>query len=188
MRKSIATVSLSGSLAEKLAAAAAAAGFDGVEIFENDLLASPLSPEEVRLRAADLGLAIEIYQPFRDFEAVPADVRLAVLPQRPGPPAGREPRTPPTARSASPSTWLPAPANTTFPGSTSPWPPATSSPPHAGCVTSGPRCCRFRATTTTTDGGHVRVCGTADGTGIRQRPLPGERRPAALAGSGGAGR
>jgi 4-hydroxyphenylpyruvate dioxygenase len=73
MRKSIATVSLSGSLAEKLAAAAAA-GFDGVEIFENDLLASPMSPEEVRLRAADLGLAIEIYQPFRDFEAVPAEV------------------------------------------------------------------------------------------------------------------
>ena len=46
MRKSIATVSLSGTLAEKLTAIAGA-GFDGVEIFENDLLASPLSPEEV---------------------------------------------------------------------------------------------------------------------------------------------
>ena len=34
---------LSGTLEEKLAAAAAA-GFDGVEIFENDLVASPLSP------------------------------------------------------------------------------------------------------------------------------------------------
>jgi 4-hydroxyphenylpyruvate dioxygenase len=73
MRKTIATVSLSGSLAEKLAAASAA-GFDGVEIFENDLLASPLSPEEIRVRAADLGLAIDLYQPFRDFEAVPEDV------------------------------------------------------------------------------------------------------------------
>ncbi|MCG5212852.1 sugar phosphate isomerase/epimerase and 4-hydroxyphenylpyruvate domain-containing protein [Streptosporangium sp. KLBMP 9127] len=73
MRKSIATVSLSGTLAEKLTAIADA-GFDGVEIFENDLLASPLSPEEVRLRAADLGLSIDLYQPFRDFEAVPADV------------------------------------------------------------------------------------------------------------------
>ncbi|MFF2076119.1 bifunctional sugar phosphate isomerase/epimerase/4-hydroxyphenylpyruvate dioxygenase family protein [Kitasatospora sp. NPDC058162] len=73
MRKSIATVSLSGSLSEKLAAIAAA-GFDGVEIFENDLLASPLAPEEVRMRAADLGLRIELYQPFRDFEAVPDDL------------------------------------------------------------------------------------------------------------------
>ncbi|MEU6003874.1 hypothetical protein ABZ837_39485, partial [Streptomyces sp. NPDC047197] len=30
----------------------------------------PLSPEEVRLRCADLGLGIDLYQPFRDFEAV----------------------------------------------------------------------------------------------------------------------
>ncbi|MEV1243078.1 TIM barrel protein [Nonomuraea sp. NPDC049750] len=73
MRKSIATVSVSGTLAEKLAAISAA-GFDGVEIFENDLLVSPLSPEEVRARAADLGLGIDLYQPFRDFEAVPGDV------------------------------------------------------------------------------------------------------------------
>ncbi|MET9436612.1 TIM barrel protein [Streptomyces sp. NPDC006551] len=72
MRTSIATVSLSGPLSEKLTAVAAA-GFDGVEIFENDLLTAPLSPEEVRLRCADLGLRIELYQPFRDFEAVPAD-------------------------------------------------------------------------------------------------------------------
>ncbi|MEV0347493.1 TIM barrel protein [Nonomuraea sp. NPDC050680] len=73
MRKSIATVSVSGTLAEKLTAISAA-GFDGVEIFENDLLVSPLSPEEVRGRAGDLGLGIDLYQPFRDFEAVPGDV------------------------------------------------------------------------------------------------------------------
>ncbi|MBO2463568.1 bifunctional sugar phosphate isomerase/epimerase/4-hydroxyphenylpyruvate dioxygenase family protein [Actinomadura violacea] len=72
MRRSIATVSLSGSLADKLTAIGGA-GFDGVEIFENDLLVSGLSPEDVRRRAADLGLAIELYQPFRDFEAVPPD-------------------------------------------------------------------------------------------------------------------
>ncbi|WP_426567961.1 bifunctional sugar phosphate isomerase/epimerase/4-hydroxyphenylpyruvate dioxygenase family protein [Streptomyces canus] len=72
MRTSIATVSLSGSLTEKLTAAARA-GFDGVEIFENDLLASPLGPEEVRARCADLGLGIDLYQPMRDMEAVPAD-------------------------------------------------------------------------------------------------------------------
>ncbi|KPI14646.1 Xylose isomerase domain-containing protein TIM barrel [Actinobacteria bacterium OK074] len=72
MRTSIATVSLSGSLTEKLTAAARA-GFDGVEIFENDLLASLLTPEEIRARCADLGLGIDLYQPMRDMEAVPAD-------------------------------------------------------------------------------------------------------------------
>ncbi|MGW5466755.1 bifunctional sugar phosphate isomerase/epimerase/4-hydroxyphenylpyruvate dioxygenase family protein [Streptomyces chartreusis] len=72
MRTSIATVSLSGSLTEKLTAASRA-GFDGVEIFENDLLASPLGPEEVRARCADLGLSIDLYQPMRDIEAVPAE-------------------------------------------------------------------------------------------------------------------
>lgn len=70
MRTSIATVSLSGSLTEKLTAAARA-GFDGVEIFENDLLASPLTAEEIRARTADLGLGIDLYQPMRDIEAVP---------------------------------------------------------------------------------------------------------------------
>ncbi|MGY1496244.1 TIM barrel protein [Streptomyces sp. QTS52] len=72
MRTSIATVSLSGSLTEKLTAASRA-GFDGVEIFENDLLASPLTPEEIRARCADLGLTIDLYQPMRDIEAVPED-------------------------------------------------------------------------------------------------------------------
>jgi 4-hydroxyphenylpyruvate dioxygenase len=75
MRTSIATVCLSGGLDEKLAAAAAA-GFDGVEVFENDLIASPSSPTEIRRRVEDLGLSMELYQPFRDFEAVPPD-RLA---------------------------------------------------------------------------------------------------------------
>ncbi|MFE6194248.1 bifunctional sugar phosphate isomerase/epimerase/4-hydroxyphenylpyruvate dioxygenase family protein [Streptomyces sp. NPDC057838] len=72
MRTSIATVSLSGSLTEKLDAAARA-GFDGVEIFENDLLPSPLTPEEIRARCADLGLGIDLYQPMRDIEAVPEE-------------------------------------------------------------------------------------------------------------------
>jgi len=72
MRTSIATVSLSGTLAEKLDAAAAA-GFDGVEIFENDLVASPLSPEEVRDRAAAAGLTLDLYQPLRDFEGAPPE-------------------------------------------------------------------------------------------------------------------
>ena len=69
MRRSIATVCLSGTLDEKLAAAANA-GFDGIELFEADLINSPLSPTEVRERAEHLGLTIDLYQPFRDFEAV----------------------------------------------------------------------------------------------------------------------
>jgi 4-hydroxyphenylpyruvate dioxygenase len=69
VRHGIATVCLSGSLEDKLAAAAGA-GFDGVEVFEPDLIGSRLSPDEVRRRAAELGLSIDLYQPFRDFEAV----------------------------------------------------------------------------------------------------------------------
>ncbi len=68
--KSIATVSLSGTLPEKLEAAAAI-GFDGVEIFENDLLTFDGSPEDVRELAVNLGLTITCFQPFRDFEAMP---------------------------------------------------------------------------------------------------------------------
>ncbi|MDO5739987.1 MAG: TIM barrel protein [Ornithinimicrobium sp.] len=68
LETSVATVSLSGTLAEKLAAAQAA-GFDGVEIFEHDLLAGPLTPEDVRRRCADLGLTITMFQPFRDVDS-----------------------------------------------------------------------------------------------------------------------
>ena len=74
----IATVCLSGTLDDKLAAVAAA-GFDGVEIFENDLVVSPWSPKQLRDRCADLGLTVDLYQPFRDFEAVPPDVLAANL-------------------------------------------------------------------------------------------------------------
>ena len=72
MQRSIATVSLSGTLPEKLEAIAAA-GFDGVEIFENDLLYYDGSPSEIRKRCADLGLAITLFQPFRDFEGCRRD-------------------------------------------------------------------------------------------------------------------
>ena len=72
MQRSIATVSLSGTLPDKLEAIAAA-GFDGVEIFENDLLYYGGSPREVRRVCADLGLAITLFQPFRDFEGCRRD-------------------------------------------------------------------------------------------------------------------
>lgn len=72
MHRSIATVSLSGTLPEKLEAVAAA-GFDGVEIFENDLLYYDGSPREIRQMCADLGIAITLFQPFRDFEGMPRE-------------------------------------------------------------------------------------------------------------------
>jgi 4-hydroxyphenylpyruvate dioxygenase len=67
--KSIATVSISCTLAEKMEGAAAI-GFDGVEIFENDLLTFEGSPGDVRYLADSLGLSITCFQPFRDFEAM----------------------------------------------------------------------------------------------------------------------
>ncbi|HEV8258775.1 MAG TPA: TIM barrel protein [Casimicrobiaceae bacterium] len=70
MRKSIATVCLSGTLGDKLEAIAAAR-FDAVEIFENDLIYFNGSPRDLSAMAADLGLGIDLYQPFRDFEGVP---------------------------------------------------------------------------------------------------------------------
>ena len=74
MRMSIATVCLSGGLAEKLEAIANA-GFKGVEIFENDLLSFNGPPRDVRKMAADLNLDIITFQPFRDFEGLPAERR-----------------------------------------------------------------------------------------------------------------
>ncbi|MGF6733069.1 4-hydroxyphenylpyruvate dioxygenase [Paraburkholderia youngii] len=69
MQRSIATVSISGTLVEKLSAIRAA-GFEGVEIFENDLLYFDGSPADVRRIADDLGLKIMLFQPFRDFDGV----------------------------------------------------------------------------------------------------------------------
>lgn len=74
MKTSIATVSISGELPEKLEAIARA-GFDGVEIFENDFLAFDGSPAEVGRMARDLGLDITLFQPFRDFEGMPEPFR-----------------------------------------------------------------------------------------------------------------
>lgn len=78
MQKSIATVSLSGSLNEKLTAIAAAK-FSGVEIFENDLLSFNGTPADVRRMTADLGLRIVAFQPFRDLEGMPPARRPRVF-------------------------------------------------------------------------------------------------------------
>ncbi|KXC06807.1 sugar phosphate isomerase/epimerase and 4-hydroxyphenylpyruvate domain-containing protein [Microbacterium hominis] len=69
MRTSIATVCVSGTLVDKLHACAEA-GFDGVEVFEPDLVAAPESPEEIRAVADRLGLTLDLFQPLRDVEGV----------------------------------------------------------------------------------------------------------------------
>lgn len=74
MKTSIATVSIAGDLVEKFAAISAA-GFDGIEIFENDFLAFDGSPRDVGTMARDAGLAITLFQPFRDFEGLPEPQR-----------------------------------------------------------------------------------------------------------------
>ena len=74
MKTSIATVSISGDFSEKLDAIAAA-GFDGVEIFENDFLSFDGTPKDVGRRIRNAGLEITLFQPFRDFEGLPEPQR-----------------------------------------------------------------------------------------------------------------
>lgn len=74
MKTSIATVSISGSLTSKLEAIAAA-GFDGIEIFEQDFIAQASNPRDVGQMVRDHGLDITLFQPFRDFESLPEPYR-----------------------------------------------------------------------------------------------------------------
>ena len=74
MKTSIATVSISGNFGEKLEAIAAA-GFDGIEFFEQDFIADAGSPREVGERIRGMGLEITLFQPFRDFEGLPKALR-----------------------------------------------------------------------------------------------------------------
>jgi 4-hydroxyphenylpyruvate dioxygenase len=74
MKTGIATVSIAGDFATKLEAIAAA-GFDGIEIFEQDFLASDLSPQVAGQMVRDHGLEVLLFQPFRDFEGLPDPLR-----------------------------------------------------------------------------------------------------------------
>src|SRR5262249_44199586 len=78
MFTSIATVSISGTLEQKLRVIARAA-FDGVEVFENDLLTAQGSPRETGAFMRDLGLKCTLFQPFRDFEGMPGHLRARVF-------------------------------------------------------------------------------------------------------------
>src|SRR5690349_15449449 len=77
-RMTIATGCLSGTLDDKLAATAAAR-FDGIELFDRDLVASSWSPGRIRQECTRRGLTIDLFQPLRDFEAVPPDLFAANL-------------------------------------------------------------------------------------------------------------
>ncbi|OHV08754.1 sugar phosphate isomerase/epimerase family protein [Kushneria phosphatilytica] len=68
--KAIATVSLSGRLVDKLEAIAAA-GFDGVELFEPDVREAEESPQTIAELATRLGLAIVALQPWPDVLGAP---------------------------------------------------------------------------------------------------------------------
>jgi 4-hydroxyphenylpyruvate dioxygenase len=74
----IATISVNGPLRAKLRAIADA-GFEHVEIFESDLLASPEPVHVIGAMMRDLGLTCVAFQPFRDFEGMPANLRSRVF-------------------------------------------------------------------------------------------------------------
>lgn len=70
----MATVTVAGTLRDKLAAISAA-GFTAVEIFEQDFVASDMSAREVGDMIRDFGLKLDCLQPFRDFECLPEPLR-----------------------------------------------------------------------------------------------------------------
>ena len=70
MHRSIATVSMSGTLRQKIEAIAAT-GFDGIELFEPDFVHFSGSAAGLRSMVSDHGLRIDLYQPFRDLEGMP---------------------------------------------------------------------------------------------------------------------
>lgn len=78
MQRSIATISVSGTLRTKLRAIADA-GFEKVEIFESDLLACPEPVPVVGAMMRDQGLECVAFQPFRDFEGMPPKLRARVF-------------------------------------------------------------------------------------------------------------
>ena len=78
MLSCIATISVNGPLRTKLRAIADA-GFEHVEIFESDLLASPEPVHVIGAMMRDLGLTCVAFQPFRDFEGMPAAERARVF-------------------------------------------------------------------------------------------------------------
>jgi 4-hydroxyphenylpyruvate dioxygenase len=78
MRRSIATLCMSGTLRDKLEAAAAAR-FDAVELCEADFISFRGTPREVRSIVDDLGIGIDLYRPFRDaHDGIDATLNLSL--------------------------------------------------------------------------------------------------------------
>jgi len=78
MKTSIATLSISGSLDEKIAAIAKA-GFDSVEMVEQDFISFDQSASDVGKMVRDHGLSIGLYNGFTNFEGRPASQRKQVF-------------------------------------------------------------------------------------------------------------
>ncbi|WP_108838041.1 bifunctional sugar phosphate isomerase/epimerase/4-hydroxyphenylpyruvate dioxygenase family protein [Tateyamaria sp. Alg231-49] len=75
---SIATTSVPGDLLQKLDTMAAA-GFSGVELHEPDLTSFSGSAKDVAEHASKLGLTIDVFQPFHDFEGLTGAERQAAF-------------------------------------------------------------------------------------------------------------
>ena len=78
IRLSIATTNVPGELPQKMEQIAAA-GFTGIELYEPDLTGFSGSAEEVGKLARSLGLDIDVFQPFHDFEGLSGDARKAAF-------------------------------------------------------------------------------------------------------------
>ena len=77
-RLSVATTSVPGDLPGKLKRIANA-GFSGVEIYEPDLIGFAGSAREIGELATSLGLAVDVLQPFHDFEGLNGGARTAAF-------------------------------------------------------------------------------------------------------------
>lgn len=75
---SVATTSVPGDLSRKLEAIAAA-GFSGFELNELDLTGFSGTAKEVAAQASGLGLSVDAFQPFHDFEGLKGSAREAAL-------------------------------------------------------------------------------------------------------------
>lgn len=74
MQRCISSLSFSDPLAEKIRAAATA-GFQGIEIFREDIVGFDGTPEDVAALARASGITVTSLQSLRDWEASPADNR-----------------------------------------------------------------------------------------------------------------
>lgn len=78
MHRSIASVSLGGSLKEKIYAVAAA-GFDALELTESVLAYSEMQPSDIRQLVDETGLGVSLFHSINEVEAFPDEVFSKVL-------------------------------------------------------------------------------------------------------------